>query len=48
MKYNIIKYLISKGVLFLQYLIFRNKLYYNYIHFKLEYQIKKHLFCKHK
>jgi len=27
-------------MLFLRYQIFRNKLYYNYIHFKLEYQIK--------
>jgi len=37
MKHNIIKYLILKGGLVFQYKIFINKLYYNYIHFKLEY-----------
>jgi len=47
MTHNIIKYSILKGVLFLQYQIFRNKLYCNYIQFKLEYQIKFHELIKY-
>jgi len=41
-KHIIIKYSIVKKWLFLHYQIFIKKLYYNYIYFKLEYQIKFH------